>query len=217
MIVQRLTGAINLRVLSVVVAAILGASALLVSTTAAGPLEDQLFDCRSYNDYKNLLDQGANVNAKNNNGVPSLILETMRQRLDIIKFLLERGADVNAKDSNGRTALMWAVKGKQAPIAKLLIEKGADVNAKDNFGDTVLVYADNDEIKRILQSAGAKPVKSAASAAAKEEVKESEAEQVSERAAKPAPKTKAAPRRPKTAGGAPRPPELPSGGALSGN
>ena len=55
-----------------------------------------------------LLEKGANVDAKTNNGRTALIEVSARGRTDIVKMLIDKGADVNAKDNDGGTALTFA-------------------------------------------------------------------------------------------------------------
>src|SRR6266700_6138603 len=86
-----------------------------------------------------LLDQGANVNAKNADGetilmsavgIQSRYKEDKIDHSEVVKLLLSRGADIDATDKKGRTALMQAlagvasesaVIGPSTPIVRLLI------------------------------------------------------------------------------------------------
>lgn len=61
---------------------------------------------------------GANVNARGNDGKTALILTSLEGHTQIAELLLKYGADINAKDDNGRTALSVA---RNAAIRKLLI------------------------------------------------------------------------------------------------
>ena len=58
---------------------------------------------------KLLIDYGANVNVKNNNGATALTYATMFKKINIITLLLEHGADKTIKDDSGKTALDHAV------------------------------------------------------------------------------------------------------------
>ena len=56
-----------------------------------------------------LLQNGADVNAKNNNGETALIMSSMYgANPEVVRILLENGADVNAKTNDGKTAFLWA-------------------------------------------------------------------------------------------------------------
>jgi ankyrin repeat protein len=75
---------------------------------------------------KTLLDNGAEVNAKNNYGGQMALMDAAETgHTDIMKVLLEKDADINAKDNRGRTALMWAAKNTDTKIVELLKLAGA--------------------------------------------------------------------------------------------
>ena len=57
---------------------------------------------------KALLEAGADLEAKNNNGGTALMLAALNGNTDTAKALLEAGADLEAKNNNGGTALMSA-------------------------------------------------------------------------------------------------------------
>jgi ankyrin repeat protein len=90
---------------------------------------------------KLLLDKGANVNAKDNEGWHPLQHAAKRGNLEIVKLLLEKGADVNATNGGGGTALVSAAYRGYTDIAKLLVERGANVNTKENDQTTPLMWA----------------------------------------------------------------------------
>ncbi len=81
---------------------------------------------------------GADVNAKDNEGLTALILAArMTNNPEVIKALIKAGADVNAKiesgGSKGGTALMVAAAANKNPeVAKVLIDAGADKIAYRN-------------------------------------------------------------------------------------
>ena len=65
-----------------------------------------------------LLDAGADVNAKDSNGLNALAQAVFTGQVEVVKTLLESGADVNLKDSNGMTALVRATGlGERNPAA----------------------------------------------------------------------------------------------------
>ncbi|MBI2823819.1 MAG: PQQ-binding-like beta-propeller repeat protein [Planctomycetia bacterium] len=80
---------------------------------------------------KALLDQGADVNRKNEIGMTALLIACSKGQVDVIKLLVERGADVNARDGIWyQTPLSTAVGRGNAEVVEFLIDKGAaDVDA----------------------------------------------------------------------------------------
>lgn len=90
-----------------------------------------------------LIDNGANVNARDENGYTPLMFASKKYMLKTVEKLLLAGADVNASTAdNGFTPLMFAAEKGDANIANLLINNGADVNRADmENGWTALVYA----------------------------------------------------------------------------
>jgi len=76
---------------------------------------------------KQLLDEGANVNARTRYDSTPLFFACDRGHIEIARLLIERGADLNVKDNfYSATALGWAMSKKHDDIVALLIEKGVD-------------------------------------------------------------------------------------------
>ncbi len=128
---------------------------------------------------KILLDKGADVNARTNNGKTALMEAVEKNRPEIAKLLLECGAYVDAKTPTGWTALMSAAKSADPEIPllqkednaeipadvnwailmldaetginviKVLLDNGADVNAMTNDGLTALKIAQQNNQKLI--------------------------------------------------------------------
>lgn len=78
---------------------------------------------------RDLLDRGANVNAKNTEyGVTAVMWATMgkdQRATEIARLLIEKGADVNARDNDGWTVLRWAKKYRNQNTIRTLTEAGA--------------------------------------------------------------------------------------------
>ena len=85
-----------------------------------------------------LIEKGADVHAKDNNGWTPLHWASYRGNLKMAQLLIEKGADVNAKNYHGNTPLYWASFKGYLEITQLLIEKGADVNVINKEGWTPL-------------------------------------------------------------------------------
>jgi ankyrin repeat protein len=109
---------------------------------------------------RQLLDAGADPNAKNDAGATAL----MWAAGDPAKTaaLVDHGADVNAKSADGRTPLLIAAGARGGTAAvRLLIEHGANVNveAPTFFGETSALteaaIAGNEESFKALVAAGA--------------------------------------------------------------
>ena len=90
---------------------------------------------------KLLLDKGADVNMKTDNGYTALIEASENGHIEIVKLLLDKGADVNAKDNCGNTPLILAACGGHSRIVSMLLNNGADVNATNYSGCSALKLA----------------------------------------------------------------------------
>jgi ankyrin repeat protein len=88
---------------------------------------------------RQLLDLGADVNARDARGNSPLMLAGAYAGPDTMRLLLDRGAEVNATNAAGATALMRAASDDLK--LRLLLEHGANVNARSAFGNTPLILA----------------------------------------------------------------------------
>jgi ankyrin repeat protein len=78
-----------------------------------------------------LLEQGANIEAKDNNGLTALMLAAQEGYTDTINALLERGANIN-EHNDGKTVLMFAAENGHTHIVETLLQQGADTEIPDN-------------------------------------------------------------------------------------
>jgi len=128
---------------------------------ADAPLEGQLIKAVGLADVrqvKNPLDKGANINAKNPDGLTALMVAAFNGHLDVVKQLVEKGADLNERANSGWTALMCAAVEGRTDVARFLLEKGADVNKRDNKGMTALMMSTRTgsiEVVKVLLDKGA--------------------------------------------------------------
>ena len=121
-------------------------------------LNKKLWDAinrKDYEEIKNLISKGADVNAKYNNYTDgsmlfSIIIHGEKQDLKIVKLLIDAGANINEKNY-GNSLLYWASRSGNLEVVKLLLFKGADVNVVDNDGRTAYDVAKTPEIKFILK------------------------------------------------------------------
>jgi ankyrin repeat protein len=87
---------------------------------------------------KYLLDQGAEVNARNKHGYSALHFVKSKAMAEV---LVSKGAEVNMTENYGLTPLHDAVLEGYTDIVEFLISKGADVNVIENKGFTPLKMA----------------------------------------------------------------------------
>jgi ankyrin repeat protein len=107
-----------------------------------------------------LIDKGANVNAKFNNGFTPFLLacERMDPDFDLIQNFITHGADVKMQVGGGRTALQMITLSGNLKIMKLLIDHGADINAQDKELGSALHMAINSrklDVAKFLIESGA--------------------------------------------------------------
>ena len=88
-----------------------------------------------------LIKIGADINVKDDNGRPALILALKKAFTDIGQLLIETGAEINVKTEFGESPLHLVAGMGDTGLLKLLIDKGADVNAKNDIGMTPLHFA----------------------------------------------------------------------------
>jgi ankyrin repeat protein len=88
---------------------------------------------------RKLLDNGANVNARDAEGNTPLILASFYASPECVALLIERGADVNTANKAGATALVRAATSYEK--TRLLVAAGAKVRVRTALGNTPLILA----------------------------------------------------------------------------
>ncbi|CAN0853626.1 Integrin-linked protein kinase 1 [Linum grandiflorum] len=81
--------------------------------------------------------------------------------LDGIQELLDSGIDINFRDIDNRTALHIAACQGLTEVTSFLLDKGAEVDPKDRWGSTPLsdaIYYKNNDVIKLLEKRGAKPL-----------------------------------------------------------
>lgn len=98
-------------------------------------LQEQFFKAMRDDNAKsveNLIAQGADVNAKNQEGIHPLFTAVACSGITIVKKLLLAGADADQKNVRGDTALMFACQICSPEKVALLLEYSRDIHAKNN-------------------------------------------------------------------------------------
>ncbi|MEK7802364.1 MAG: ankyrin repeat domain-containing protein [Pseudomonadota bacterium] len=98
---------------------------------------------------KVLLDNGANINAQNNEGDTALMTEIRcSNNLNNVQFLLANGANPNLQNKYKINALMMVINNRfhhlednAIAIIEALLAKGADANLQDKNGQSALMRA----------------------------------------------------------------------------
>ena len=86
-------------------------------------------------DISRAIDDGADVNAKNEAGLTPLMVTCINGNLLAVKMLLTEGAEMQATDAQGKTALFFACEHGNDDIANLLYDKIAALNTKQTAPD----------------------------------------------------------------------------------
>ena len=108
-----------------------------------------------------LIDHGAHIDAKRNDGTTALLSACKRGQSTSVIFLLDSGADMNIRKPDGNTCLYLAVHGHcSKETLQKIIDQGSNVNALNRNGETALIracYDANSESVRVLLENEAEP------------------------------------------------------------
>jgi ankyrin repeat protein len=89
-----------------------------------------------------LIDHGADVHWRNEEGVSLLDEAVERNRADLVKLFIEHGVDPGVTHrKSGMTAMMLAASFDYIDMMELLLEHGADLFAVDSFEMSASDYA----------------------------------------------------------------------------
>ena len=120
----------------------------------ATPLMFACFDGGHLDNMETLIQYGADINVRFNDGSTLLHYASRYSKQDIIEFLLKLNQiSVNATNNNQATPLMFACSnGDHLDNMETLIQYGADINARDIDGKTLLHYASRYSKQEIVES-----------------------------------------------------------------
>ena len=95
-----------------------------------------------------LIEKGADIEAKDDDGINALVYASTYNNEEMVKFLLEKGADANTvceieneHTDIASTPLMNAAYRGNTNIINMLLENGADINYTTDYGMTALMMA----------------------------------------------------------------------------
>ncbi|KAJ8311557.1 hypothetical protein KUTeg_010912 [Tegillarca granosa] len=105
---------------------------------------------------KELLQNGADANERNNALETPLYISAKHGHLDVVKELLKNGADTNKWEYTGETPLYISAKHGHLDVVKELLKNGADTNKRECTGETPLYISAKhghlDVVKELLQA-----------------------------------------------------------------
>lgn len=135
--------------------------ALLLSAVFSAPSHAQFSDSweflkavdeADYLEMRNRISKGANVNRKNGDGFPAIIIASDKRDRELIEFLLAQGVRIDATaEGRGETALMRRATVGDSETVTFLLAAGADPNLQDKSGVTALMRAAQSRKPRIIK------------------------------------------------------------------
>jgi ankyrin repeat protein len=100
---------------------------------------------------RKLIEEDADVNASDENGLTPLHMATLSGQLKIMEMLLDHEAEIDCKDDTATRPLHQAASSGITEAVKLLVARNATLNATDDSGKTALYLAVEGEFSEIVQ------------------------------------------------------------------
>ncbi|XP_055845179.1 acyl-CoA-binding domain-containing protein 6 [Episyrphus balteatus] len=101
---------------------------------------------------KRILVKDSINNLDKDSGMGLIHWATDRNAGDLLEYLLSSGANVNLQDSDGQSCLHYAASCGHFDCLRILIKFGADKDLRDNEGAIALEVADDENIRKLLES-----------------------------------------------------------------
>ena len=107
---------------------------------------------------KQLLDNGADINWSNRDGLTPLMLAIFYDKVDLAHLIIEKGTDIHRQNNIGWNALIYAIIREYKDLVELLLSKNIKFDIEDTYGETAMKFAlqcKDSSIKDILVQYGA--------------------------------------------------------------
>ena len=95
---------------------------------------------------RELVGLGAEVNARDRDGIGALMYASSRGHAAVVAVLLDNGAKVNVRNIKNRDALMYASDRGHAAVVAVLLDNGADPNTRDHNCSALGIAAARDRL-----------------------------------------------------------------------
>jgi ankyrin repeat protein len=107
-------------------------------------MKNEIINAVNKNDYKKtkeLLENGADINTKDERDRTLLMIAVYNNYYEISKLLIENKADINIQDDMKNNPFLYSGAEGQLEILKLLVKAGADTKITNRYGGVALIPA----------------------------------------------------------------------------